>query len=804
MKFLEPRMFLLLIPLVLIILYIIRRDFVKILEDHFYQLRKKKWRRWIFISRVLICLLLVTALAKPFGEITRETSGDPRITILIDNSTSMKLFDMDFVPDFLESLKDEIPINVRYITTADRSDIGEGILASVEENNNILLISDGFNNYGANLGDVSLFAASTNSTISAIELKIDKKDLGVSILGPRKVVQNINNTFVVRMTKSGVDFYHLKVTIDGVAVLDVDTDREVILLSKDFKRKGFHKIVAEVSFEGEDFFPENNIFYKSVNVIEKPKILYVSEKFSPLEVILRELYDVTKQSSLPNNIDPYYTVIINDMGAEKFRAQDSLSTYLIEGNGLVVFGGFNSFDRGNYKNSLFEQLLPVKVGNAERKFSDNTIVISIDRSAGGGKCRTIIDTIMKTKKTVCSELSYTDIIKAQSIELLEQLDETNRVGAVAFDTGSYLIEPIDHLYNNKHKIVDKISRIQPGGNTLVSKGILGGYKLISNEKGNRYIILLTDGVTWQGDQDEAVGLAGNLFQQGIKLITVGIGRSVYDDFLLSAASNAGGFYVSADNKGKLKVLFGDPEKKKQGDTFSLFVVNTGHFITRGIDPNAVVSAFNQVLPKNSAEVLITTESAEPALTVWRYGLGKVATWNVFTGSSMGELLNEYNSLILTRTVNWAIGDPERKKPYFVNVEDGRIGDPIKVEVRSDKIPSAEGLDFVKIETSRYEASIKTTETGFGNVLEATYAVNYPIEIEETGFNPGLTDVVSSTGGNIFKPDDIKGIVDFVKTVSKRTIVEQTTIVWPFIVAAMILFLIEVLLRRISENRMLSR
>lgn len=277
-----------------------------------------------------------------------------------------------------------------------------------------------------------------------------------------------------------------------------------------------------------------------------------------------------------------------------------------------------------------------------------------------------------------------------------------------------------------------------------------------------------------------------------------------DDFLKAAAANAGGFYVSADNKGKLKVLFGDPEKKEQGDTLSLFIVNTGHFITRNLDPDAIMSGYNQVLPKSAAELLITTDSGEPVLTVWRYGLGKVATWNVFSGGTLGDLLNERNSLVLTRTVNWAIGDPERKKSYFVNVEDGRVDSSLKIQVKSDKIPSAEGFDFIKVDKDLYESSITSEQVGYDTILNAKYAVNYPIEYDDTGVNPEFTNIVSSTGGNLFKPDDIESIVKFVKSVSKRTVVEKTILIWPFVWGAIILFLIEVMLRRISENKKLSR
>jgi hypothetical protein len=199
-------------------------------------------------------------------------------------------------------------------------------------------------------------------------------------------------------------------------------------------------------------------------------------------------------------------------------------------------------------------------------------------------------------------------------------------------------------------------------------------------------------------------------------------------------------------------------------------------------------------------MLVATDSGEPALTTWRYGLGKVASWNVFTGNSLGELLNEQNSILLSKTVNWAIGDPERKKAYVVDVPDGRVGNQLKVSVKAEQIPTAEGLEFVKQDENEYEATITPNVTGFDSVLQTKYAVNYPVEYQDLGMNPQLQDVTSSTGGNVFKPGQVQQIVEFVRSVSTRTVTERRVLVWPFILAAISLFLVEVLLRRISQSR----
>jgi hypothetical protein len=162
------------------------------------------------------------------------------------------------------------------------------------------------------------------------------------------------------------------------------------------------------------------------------------------------------------------------------------------------------------------------------------------------------------------------------------------------------------------------------------------------------------------------------------------------------------------------------------------------------------------------------------------------------------LLNQRNSLLITRMANWAIGDPQRKKAYYVTIEDARKGSIVDVIVKSDKYPSVEGMSFTRSGENIYRSSFLAEEAGFSQMLGETYATNYELEYQELGMNPGLEETVLSTGGKLFKPQDHAEIIDFVKSVSKATRTERTTIVWPFLVAAAIVFLLELLVRKIRE------
>ncbi|HLD04675.1 MAG TPA: VWA domain-containing protein [Candidatus Nanoarchaeia archaeon] len=799
-QFLNPDLLLLILPILALLAILIRTDFVKN-EDEFRDVfRRRRYRLGIFITRTLIFACLVIVLATPFEERLKDTPGDPKITVLIDNSTSMELFETGFTDQLVSDLKKEIPITVRYITSKERSDIGEGILANLERNKNLLLISDGNNNYGSTLGTVSLFASNLNSTISMIELEAKKSDASVYITGPGKVTAEINNTYMVHINKVNTEAIHITLKIDDQTVLDTETTQDLITLDQIFPQ-GYHKIEAQITAPN-DHFNQNNVFYKVTHAVEKPKILYLTEKDDPLKIILNKLYDVTQATSPPNDLKPFYAVIINDMPAERFQQMDSLNDYLINGNGMLVIGGFNSYDKGNYKDSLLETYLPVRVGAAEKKKGEDIIIIAIDISKGGGLCREIVDRKTKTKTKVCDSIAPIDVIKAEAIEVLSQLEDTNKVGVVAFDVNAYDVgNGVDHLYNTRNMLVEKIRKIIAGGNTLVSVGLRGASKMLQNTAGTKNIVLITDGGTYPGDQQSSVDIGAELNRKGVKVITIGIGRSVQEDFLKDLASAGGGFYIPIRDKQRLKILFGEPTKKNQGETFGLFVIDSSHFITKDLDLNAVLSGFNQVIPKSSSNMLITTDSGEPALIEWHYGLGKVITLPVFAGDNLGELLNERNSKLISRTINYLIGDPERKKPYFVTIDDTRVNTLSDIFVKTDKIPVVKGLEFLKLDQNTYNAKFTPTQIGFQNMLETTFAVDPPREYQEIGMNKDLPLIVQSTNGQTFKSSDTKAIIEFVKSVSKKTVLEKETFIAPFLFATLILFLIEVMLRRLLEQKL---
>jgi len=789
------------VPVLLLIFWFTRKTFVKFgnrLELEAYLKSKKTDRKIILTLRSLALVFLLAAIASPFVLESKTVQGDPRLTILVDNSSSMALYNPGIAYELYKKLEGTIPVSIRTIASGEHSTIGNGILNNIEGDDNVMVITDGLNNEGKLLGDIMLFASNINSSVSTLKMEPVKNDVGVFIDGPPDLIKDTEGDFVARVSVAGKNMpYTLQITADEITLImeeQASSSREFVF-SRKFPEGEYHKLTARLIDVGkDDYFPQNNIFYKSIKIVPRPKVLYVNEKNSPLAQELNKIYELDAKNSLPPDISNYMAVIFNDIRASKINQyMDMLSDYVSDGNGIIFIGGENSFERGGYKGTLLETLLPVKIGaGEEQNKSDINVVVVIDISQGTE--------------------DYIAVEKALALSVLDSLSEKNNVGAVAFGytpCQAFTVAEIKTLKEIKKELKEKISRLKFDGQSCFDIGIQGGYQLLSKTGGSKNIIFISDGkTTYNKLREDTLNSVRNVNALGVKVFTVGVGTDTdsiateNNQFLANMAALGGGIYYKTDASNRLKVEFADKDTTK-GEEFynTLIPIDTTHFITLGLDDmHATVSGYNYAVPKPAARMLVTTQKNIPILVVWRFGLGRVVTLTTDDGLKWsGDLLNKQNSKLITKSINWAIGDLGRKKSYDVTIRDTVIGKSTSVNVISKEMPRAEGLAFAKIDTNLYSSVHTPKKPGYDEILGATFAANYNDEYANPGINPEFTSLVEKTGGKSFDPKDTKAIIEFVKAKSKRIKIESTDYRWPFAIIAMLLFLGEIAIRRYREN-----
>lgn len=113
----------------------------------------------------------------------------------------------------------------------------------------------------------------------------------------------------------------------------------------------------------------------------------------------------------------------------------------------------------------------------------------------------------------------------------------------------------------KAEILGAINRLQPQGATNAAEGIVEAYDVASNaydgERINR-VILLSDGVANVGPTgpDQILALVAEQAEQGIGLVTIGLGMGNYNDTLMEQLANDGdGFYSYVDTLEEAERVF---------------------------------------------------------------------------------------------------------------------------------------------------------------------------------------------------------------------------------------------------------
>ncbi|MFB6200326.1 MAG: VWA domain-containing protein [Candidatus Nanohaloarchaea archaeon] len=702
----------------------------------------QRYSRIVTGLKALTILLLIISAASPFMTTEKSFGQQKTLQLIVDNSTSTQLMKNT------EVSSEKVEIKRTVAATGNNSEIRSELIHAVKKNQEVLVVSD-FQT-PKNMKPVIEKARRLNTSINVLNTSF-KPESSVKISGPKTTVPEASNTFTVTV-ESTAEAPKPKVTLDGETVQLEKTGKNEWQFTRTFDSKGQHRIKAVI--QNKDRFKANNRFFKAVKVREKPEILVLGEK-SDLGEKLSDFYSLSYKDSVPEDLEDYYAVI-----AKKKFDESKMFDYLIKGNGLIYTGEVEKT----------KTVLPVKKASESAMTESAKIMLVIDVSLSTGKSQSV-----KQEKRI-------------AYSLVEKLPYNNKVGAIAYNTESYLVSKPKPLSKNREELKNKIARLETGGNSFHHIGLKAAKRQL-NGTGN--IILITDGIiTDYGEHVNTDGksrqIASNL---ETKLITVGVSKERNEYFLRDLASNGNGFYLDAEDSGRLNFIFkagGTEDRAKK-----ITVINNNHFITQGLSLSSTMTGFDTVQPKQGANLLITSTQGEPYLTTWRYGLGRVAAFTA-GGKNLEELLSSDPELV-SRTVSWAVGNPQRKQQKWIKIESNRKPEDVNVQA------SYEIKGLVKKGENLYTTYLTPEKTGFHSFRGQIYAYNYNRELEKIGFNRKGRELAAETGGNIYKPGKLESFFKQVKA-EKSQKTRKIRLGSFFILAALITFLLEIAYRKRRGRR----
>ncbi|MDS0293040.1 VWA domain-containing protein [Halogeometricum luteum] len=729
-------------------------------------------RRLFFAARVLTVALVVFGAAGPYTVQSTETLGDPRVNLLVDRSDSTNVSPQR-ADQLATAIEDTgLPVTTTTIANDDSSPIGEGIAANLEENGSLVVVSDGRVTEGRSLQETSELARSLNASVSVVSPEPAETERYVTLNGPSKTSVGVESAFLVSVGGVEVDSpATVTVEVDGEQVLEetVANASDAREFSYTFEETGTHRVTARV--ESDDEFEQNDVFYKTVRAVERPQILYVSQRSYPFEDYLEQVYDVETASEVPSDLSPYYAVVMQDMPASQAGDVDALQEFVIDGNGLLTVGGPNSFENGGYEGSSLASMLPVTTGEGAGQSTNIVLAVDVSGSADSG---------MRVQKAV-------------ALSALEQLGDQNDVGIVGFNYRAYSVADLQPLGPNREELSDRVRRLQAGGATDIAVGLRGAGEMLGDDPGT--IILISDG---QDRPDAAVSYASQLRAEGQRVITIGAGQRVNENTLRSIAQASGGSYFRATQTNRLNILFGGAQSY-EGE--GLVIVDPNNFVTSGVELTANPGSTNDVSIRRGANFLVASDDGTPAVATWRYGLGRVGTITTYAADgSLGGLLSRPDSLLLTKSTNYVIGDPERKATGIVGIADTRVGSPTTVTYRGGERPAAADVSFRQVGEETYRATATPDEAGYHEVLDAAYAANYQEEYAAFGPDPALETLAEATGGREFSATQAAEIAEFTREESRRVRSVRTDWTWLAMALALALFTLDVVYRRVQVRR----
>ena len=750
----------------------------------YYIKPKSMWNIVRVVLKLFVIFLILLSIATPYTMMDRYgITGSNEIIIIADNTESMRLFDPDIANEVYNYLSNRTQVSIDIISGTSSS-IGDSIFKNIKPGSNILLVSDGNNNHGKSITEAISFARNINSTIYYLGQEPIKNDMSVSISGDDVAIIDTPFNFYIDINTAGNIEGDLKIYID-----DKVTDTVHIKQKKRtpveyiFNTRGSHRIKAEIS-GGQDEISQNNAFYKSVFVIPKPDILIISRKESPLSKILDLSYSVDMSPGFKNP-GSYQAVILDDIIASELSDNDAfiLSDYVANGGGLVVVGGQNE-NTNEGKSPLFEQMLPVKPGGATVRSKNAAVLLVIDISGSTGD--------------ISGDAAKLGIEKGLANQVIENLSPDDYIGVIAFNNAPHTIVPLSR-YPDNSKVKETISRLTYGGTTRLSPALSAAFNMVRTFNGGKNVIVISDGAV--ADSDSALKAAGSMAEGGINLYTIGVGIDTDEKFMKRLAAQGNGIYLKRDQSQGIRLLFDVRTNPDKIDGFPLLMINSNHFITSGVSLNATIYGYNKVFTKQNAQALVMTSTGNPVISTWRFGLGRVICITTDNGNTWApELYNKENSKIISTSINYAIGNP--RKNDEIMLQDGEAGEPLDIRILSgnepDRVYDGKPLQFEKTGEQQYIATIIPNSEGFHDISGYTVAVNVPREYREIGNNDLIPGIITAAGGQVYNLSEIERLIPDITKKNTAIIHERVELAPFFLFAALVLYSIEIILRRLVE------
>ena len=368
-----------------------------------------------------------------------------------------------------------------------------------------------------------------------------------------------------------------------------------------------------------DPYAQNDLHTQAISVGARPRVLYVEGRLASAHYLRDALSSegmdvmVVGPESLPGTaaaLENFDLVLLSDVPMDAL-GDDQVSAILAyvrdAGGGFIFAAGESSYGEEGYSGSEIEEVLPIWFQINEKR-KDLALIIVLDKSYS-----------MVGPKL---ELS-----KEAAKAALDLLEPTHSFGLITFDDTPYVTVPLQ-LAVEKARINDFISRIIAGSQTNIYPALEAAFNALADSEAEiRHIILLSDGKTYADDYEQLVLL---MSASDITVSSVAVGQEADRELLRNIATwGRGRSYFIQDAERVPQVFIQETQIASQSTLVeelveSTVIISVEAFTDIDLDAAPALRGYVRTLAKETAEVLIQSDSENPILARWRYGLGRTA------------------------------------------------------------------------------------------------------------------------------------------------------------------------------------
>ena len=419
---------------------------------------------------------------------------------------------------------------------------------------------------------------------------------------------------------------------------------------------GYHTVsfVTDTSAAGEfdyevrisapdDASPHNNSYYFTQRVTESLHVLLITSSEADVQAAQAmyganaTVHAFVNDPNVPCTIEQlcvYDQIVLSDVDVRELKNYTAFvesvdQAVSLFGKSLITLGDTYIQNKTDDTLSSLEDMLPVRFGNDDADPKLYCLVLDSSRSMQ------MASRLIMTKKA--------------AVKFLELLGPEDYVMVVSF-SGEVYVEQMPTEAKNKDQVAEIINGIQPTQGTVIGAALKAAFnQMKSLSFSEKQVVLISDGMSYSAEPDDAAEMANNLYQAGI--VTTVINTSCQEgtaNMEKIANYGRGKYYWLQDERDLDELIFGDVADEVTETVIEkqvpVTVVDAKDESLAGLVHLPDVYGYVYAKAKASAKTVLSVPYTKasgsvvdaPLYAYWKYGNGRVACFTSRPGGEWGK------------------------------------------------------------------------------------------------------------------------------------------------------------------------